>query len=195
MGEHAISGDDPVPHRQDPEQFQRRLVLVGLGVDPQLRRDGTHIRRIGREQVNPGRLTVTTAPRGLAVEGQMLRRLRSQPGLNPAADAGLEVGDIDPAEDAGIGGLAEAPPPGESQQAQEVSAPLLAVIDDGLVAGHAREHGDDGQGQERREGMSLAPRPSRIVNSLKEFHQGERGIHSRVLMKVASLRINDQPCS
>jgi hypothetical protein len=193
VGEHAIARDDFARHRQDPQQFQGGLMLVGLGLDPHLRQHGMHVRSIGRKQVDSWRLTVTTATGGLAVEGQVRGVIGMQAGLNPLADAGLEVSDVDAAEDPRIGRLAEAPSHGEPEQAKKVRAPLLAEFDNGLVAGHPREHGDDSQRQECREGVSLAPGPSRIVNSLKEFHQSRCGIHSWVLIYVSSRPINGKP--
>ena len=98
------------------------------------------------------------------------------------AEACLKVDDIDPPKDAGVGRLAEAPPPGESEQIEEISATLSSVIDDGLVAGHAREHGDDGQGGSAESGCRLprAPRGSCIPSSSSIKEEG--GIHTVVSM-------------
>src|SRR5512135_772086 len=94
--------------------------------------------------------------------------------------------DVDPAEDPRVGGLAEAPPGGEPEVSEELPAPLLAVLDDRLVAGHAREHGDDGQGEQGGERVTLAPGGSWIVKALKEFHQRGAGFHARVLIRSPS---------
>ena len=98
--------------------------------------------------------------------------------LTNTADARLEVRDIDPPEDPRVGGLAEAAPPGEPEEPQEVPAPLPAVIDEGLVAGHAREHGDDRQAEQGGQRVPLAPGPARIVNAPEQFHQRGAGIHA-----------------
>src|SRR5262245_13199676 len=67
MGEQGIAGDDLAADRQHPQQLQRRLVLVGLGIDPQLGQDRLDLRGIGGDQVDPGGLAVAAAPGGLAV--------------------------------------------------------------------------------------------------------------------------------
>jgi hypothetical protein len=40
LAKHRVAGDDAVPHGQYSQQLQGRLVFVGLGVDPDLLRDG-----------------------------------------------------------------------------------------------------------------------------------------------------------
>jgi hypothetical protein len=176
--EHGVAGDDLVLHRQHPQQFQRGLMFVGLSVHPQLGHDGSDIRGISGDQVNPRRLAVTTAPCGLAVEGEVRGVLRTEPPLNPLSEPRLEVRDVEAPEDPRVGSLAEAAPPGESQETEELPAPLLAVIAEGLVAGHAREQGDDSQRKQRGEGMALAPSTTRILNPFKEFHQRRMSVHA-----------------
>ena len=136
-------------------------------------------------------LAVAAAPGGLAVEAEVGGVARPEPPADPPADPLLEVGGVDPAEDPRVGGLAEAPLGGEAEELEELPAPLLAVLDDGLVAGHAGEHGDDGQAEQGRQGVALAPGGSRIVKALKQFHQGGVGFHARTLMRRPSGSIND----
>ena len=95
--------------RQHPQEFQRGLVLVGLGVDPELGQDRLDVGGIGGHQVDPGRAAVAAAPGGLAVDGEVRGVVRPEPAADPSADPRLEVGDVDPAEDPRVGGLAEAP--------------------------------------------------------------------------------------
>jgi hypothetical protein len=178
--EHGVAGDDFALHREHAQQFQRGFVLVGRGIHPQLAHDGSDIWGIGRHQVDPGRLAVAAAPGGFAVDGELGGVARPEPPLDPLADARLEVRDIDATEDPRLGGLAEAALPGEAQQWAELPAPLLAVLDDGLGAGHAREQGDDGQGEKGGERMPLALGAARIMNAFKEFHQRGVGFHARV---------------
>src|SRR6185312_15124889 len=94
--------------------------------------------------------------------------------------------DVDPPEDPAVGRLAEAAPPGEPEEPEELPAPLLAVIGERLVAGHACEHGDDGQAEDGGQGVPLAPGPAWIMNALKEFHQWSASFHARVLVRSVS---------
>ena len=104
--------------------------------------------------------------------------LRTQPPWNPLSDTRLEVRDVEAPRDPRGGGFAEAAPPGESQESEELPAPLLAVIDNGLEAGHAREQGDDSPREQCGKGMTLAPGTTRIRNGFKEFHQRRDGFHA-----------------
>jgi hypothetical protein len=61
--------------------------------------------------------------------------------------------------------------------------PALAILDDCLVAGHARKHGDDGQTEEGGERAMPALSPTRILKPLREFRQLELGIHAEVLIR------------
>jgi hypothetical protein len=176
--EPGVAGDDPVLHRQHPQQFQRGLVFVGLSVPPQVGPNGSDIQGISGDQVNPRRLAVTTAAGGLAVEGEVRGVLRIEPPWNPLSETRLEVRDVDAPEDPRVGSLAEAASPGKSQETEELPAPLLAVIDEGLGAGHAREQGDDSPREQRGKGMALAPGTTRIIDAFKEFHQGRMSVHA-----------------
>ena len=65
---------------------------------------------------------------------------------------------------------------------EEVAAPLFSVRDDRLLLGHAHGHGRRRQAEPGRRRMTLALGPARIVEALKQFHQGDLGIHARVLI-------------
>ena len=52
--EHAIASDDLALDREHPQELQSGLVLIGLGIDPELSQDRLDVRSIGRHQVNPG---------------------------------------------------------------------------------------------------------------------------------------------
>jgi hypothetical protein len=176
--EHGVAGDDLAFDRQHPQELQRGFVLVGLGIDPELGHNRFDVRGLSGHQVDGGRATIATAPGGLAVERQVRGVAWAEPPSDPLTHPRLEVGDVDPAKDPRVGGLAEAAPPGEPQELEEGPIPLLAVLDDGLVTGHARERGDDGQREEGGEGVPLAPGTARIMDTFKEFHQGGIGFHA-----------------
>ena len=54
MREHGIAADDFALQRQHPQQLQRGLVLVGLGIHPELGQDRLDLRGVGGDQVDPG---------------------------------------------------------------------------------------------------------------------------------------------
>jgi hypothetical protein len=114
--------------RQHSQQFQRGLMLVGLGIHPELANDGFDVRGIGRDQVNSRRLAVATATGRLAVDGKVRRITRTELSANPSTHTRLEVGDVNSPNDSRRGGLAEAASPSEPEQAEKLAAPLFTVI-------------------------------------------------------------------
>jgi hypothetical protein len=69
---------------------------------------------------------------------------------------------------------------------EELPTPLLAVLNDRLIRGHAREHGDDGQAEQGGQRVPLALGPSWIMKSPKQFHQRGVGFHARLLIRRPS---------
>ena len=127
-------------------------------------------------------LPVAAPTGGLTVDGDMNSVTGSEVSLNPMTDTCLEVRYIDPSENPRVGGFAQTATSGESEKIEELPTSLLAVLNDRLVAFHARKHGDDSQPQKGGERVSLTLGP-RIVNAFKEFHQRSFGIHASVLMR------------
>ena len=103
MREHRVARDDLVLDRQHRQEFQSGLVLVGLGIDPELGQNRFDVRGVGGHQVDAGRATVATPPGGLAVDGQVRGVVLPELRLNPPANTRLEVDDVDPAKDPRIG--------------------------------------------------------------------------------------------
>ena len=103
-----------------PSSSSAALVLVGLGIDPKLGQDRLDIRGVGGDKVDCGGLAVAAAAEGLAIDGQMGRVARPESAADPAGDGRLEGGDVHAAEDAGVGGLAEAAAAGEAQELKEL---------------------------------------------------------------------------
>ena len=188
--EHGIAADDFALQRQHPQQLQRGLVLVGLGIYPELGQDRLDLRGVGGDQVDPGRVAIAAAPGGLAVDGDVGSVARPESPLDPLPDPRLEVGDVNPAEDARVGRLAEASAGGEPEESGTPS-PAPCRLDDGFVTGHAGKHGDNGQAEQSRERVAFALGPARILKALKKFHQGNVGFHTRTLIRSASRSIND----
>lgn len=148
LAEGGVTGKDAAPDRQDAEQFQRRLVLVRLGVHPQLGQHGPGGRGVGGDQMQAGDVTVPAAAGGLAVDTHMQPVRGAQPGGHPAAQGGLEGGHVEGAEEGGQAGLggrlaaAEAECPGEGEPV------VAAELGDGGVGLAAGEHGQDGQAED-----------------------------------------------
>ncbi len=133
MREHRIARNDLALDRQHSQQFQRRLVFIRLGVDPELSHGGVDVGGIGGHQVGCGRILIPTSPGGLTIDGKMKSRTGREASLDPLADARLKVGDVDPSKNPRVGGLAEAATPGEPKEIEEFPASLLAVLSDRLV--------------------------------------------------------------
>src|SRR5208337_2546479 len=186
MREHRVARDDLVLDRQHPQEFRSGLVLVGLGIDPELGQNRFDVRGGDGHQVDAGRAAVATPPGGLAVDGQVRGVVLPELRLNPPANTRLEVDDVDPAKDPRIGSLTETPLGGEPEKLQKPPAPLLAVLNDRLIAGHARKHAYDRQAEQCGERVPLTLGAARIVKALKKFHQRGAGVHARVLIRSPS---------
>src|SRR5271157_3578103 len=89
---------------------QSGLVLVGLGIDPELGQNRFDVRGGDGHQVDAARAAVATPPRGLAVDGQVRGVVLPELRRNPPANTRLEVDDVDPAKDPRIGSLTETQP-------------------------------------------------------------------------------------
>src|SRR6516162_473229 len=71
MCEHRITCNDLALNRQHSQQFQRRLVFIRLGVDPELSHGGVDVGSIGGYQVGCGRVLIPTSPGSLTVNGKV----------------------------------------------------------------------------------------------------------------------------
>src|SRR3974377_4486 len=96
--ENGIAGDDFALQRQPPQQLQRGLVLVGLGIHSELGQDRLDLRGVGGDQVDPGRVAIAAAPGGLAVDGDVGSVARPESPLDPLPDPRLQAGDVNRAE-------------------------------------------------------------------------------------------------
>jgi hypothetical protein len=102
LTEHSIAQDDAALDGQNAQQFQSRLVLVGLGVDFDLAEDGFDEGGVGGDQVLSGDFTVAAAPQVLAVEGDGLFGGRDRfAGADPACQGGLEGDGVEATQESG----------------------------------------------------------------------------------------------
>jgi hypothetical protein len=171
MRKHCITGDDLASNRQYPQQFQSRFVFVRLGIDSQLSHGGMSIGGVCSHKVNCRSVAVATPTGRFPIDREMNSVTCSEASLNPTTHAGLELRYIDPSENPRVGGFAQTAPSGESEEIQELATPLFTVLDDRLVAGHARKHAHDSQRKKCGKRMSLPLGAAWILNAFKEFQQ------------------------
>ena len=136
------------------------------------------VRRIGSNEVDCRCISVATPSSCLTIDRNMIGITCSKAFVNPAANACLELRYIDPSENPRVGGFAQPSPSGETEEVEELTTSLFAVLDDCLVAGHAREHGNDSHRKKGRERVSLTLGAAWILNAFKEFQQRWLGIHA-----------------
>ena len=102
LAEHGVAEDDLPLDRQDAQQFQGGLVLVGLGIDLDLGEDGLVLVGIGGDQVLTGHRAVAATAQRLAVQGNRLLvgfPGGGQAGGDPAREGGLEGHSVEAAEE------------------------------------------------------------------------------------------------
>ena len=145
MREHCISGDDLPSDRQYPQHFQSRFVFVRFGIHSQLSHSGMSIGRIRSNKMDCRRVAVAAATGCFTIDRDMSSVTCSKAFLNPTTHAGLELRNVDPSKDPRVGSFAQTAPSGEPEKVEEVPTSLFAVLDDCLVAGHARKHGNNSE--------------------------------------------------
>ena len=108
LAEDGVAGDDAALDRQDAQQFQGGLVLVGLGIDFDLHEDGFDQRGVGGDQVLAGHRAVAATAQGLAIQGDGLLVLLAvtwgggrRAGRDPACQRGLKGDGVEAAEEPG----------------------------------------------------------------------------------------------
>jgi hypothetical protein len=171
MREHCISGDNLSSDRQYPKQFQSRFVFVRLGIHSQLSQSGVSVGSVRSNKVDC-RCVAIAAPTGcFAIDRDMSSVTCSKASLNPTTNARLELRYVDPSENPRVGSFAQTTPTGESEEIEEVPTSLFAILNDRLIAGHARKHSNHSQRKKGRERVTLAFGAARIVNAFKEFQQ------------------------
>jgi len=181
LAEEGVASDDAAPQRQDAQQLQSGLVLVGLGIDAHLGQDGLGVGGIGSNEVLAGGLTVLATTHGLAVQGDDHPLARGQAVADPAAEGGLEGGDVQGAEEDGEGGLAGRLAATEAQGVGQRRALVASELGDGFVAFGSAEHGEDGQGEDGVQGVASALGSARVGDLGEGLEQGKGGSHAKGL--------------
>lgn len=183
LAEHRVAGDDLARQRQHAQQSQRRLVLVGLGIDAQLPDHGLNRRREHGDQVYRGGLAVVTAPERLAVEGEVVAEVGTAL-EDPVAEDGLEGLDVDASEDAGVGGDTGRLPAPESEGVCEGGSVVASELSDALEGRAPGEDGDDGQREDGNEVVNPSLATPRVENTLE--HLDERPGHGELRFEEAA---------
>lgn len=177
LAEHGVAAEEVAADRQNPQQLQGGLVLVGLGVHADLGEDGLDVRRVGGDEVLTGRIAVMAAAGGLAVEGDVEFFVGWQAGGDPARQGGFKGDDVELTKQDGKGGWGGCFAAAKSQDVGEGKPFIAAELGDGGVGFTPGEHGENGEGQNGGERMALATSFARVGNVRKSFDQGKRGRH------------------
>src|SRR5205085_1735695 len=173
LAEGGVADYDLAPQRQDAQQAQGRLVLVGPGAHAQLAEDGLGLGGVGGHQVLAGDLPLAAAARGLAVQRQH-RGAGGQAGGGPARQALLQGG-VQPAQQAGEGGLGGPAAAGEAEGQQQGRPVVAAEPGDGVQALAAQEEAEGDEGEYGGEREALAVRAAGVGEGGEGFRERQRG--------------------
>ncbi len=140
VGEHCVGGDDRPSQRQQSQQFEGRLVLIGLAVDSPLGQGDLGFMRLASYQVDRGQLFAGRATQAFAVDGDRAPTMPVGQSLKPSADNRLEGVDVDGTEDLRERALGKRLGPHEAEGSDHVWWQVSAEIDNTLESAHPSEH-------------------------------------------------------
>jgi hypothetical protein len=181
LAEHRVAGDDAALDRQDAQQLEGGLVIVGLGVHPDLSQDGLGVLAVGGDEVLPRDIAVPAAAGGLAVQVEDQLGVGGQAGGDPGGQGGLEGGDVEAAEEDGEGGLGGGLAAPEAQHVSQGEALVAAELGDGLVALGTGEQGEDGEGEDGGQRVAPSLAGARVGDLGEGVEQGKGGRHPKGL--------------
>jgi len=173
VGEHGVGGHDLAGEREHAEELERGLVLVGLGVHPELAQDGRHAGGVGGQQVDAGQASGGAAAQRLAVQADDI--VVEAAGGEPAGQGGLHPRRVEAAEQLAEGGLVRGAGAAEAEREGEGCPAVAAELGDGLQAGHAREQRDDGQAEDGGQRVDESAGVAGVGHVGQGFDQAERG--------------------
>jgi hypothetical protein len=177
LAEQRVAEDDPSPDRQDAQQFQSGLVLVGLGIDLDLGQDSVMLVGISGDEVLTGRRAVAAAAQRLAVEGNRLGigfLGRGHAGGDPAREGGLEGTRVEAAEEFAKAGGGRCLTAKKSQSMGQFDPVVAAELGDGGGPFAAAEHGQDGQGEDGQQWVATSLAATRVGHVRESLKQGTR---------------------
>src|SRR5215212_5129675 len=178
LAKHRVTEDDAPLDRQDAEQFESRLVFVGLGIDAYLREDCLMLMGESGYQMLARRLAITAATEVLAVEGDRIlggaRRRRWQPRRNPTRESCLKSDGVQNPEEIGKTRGRRRLATTKSQRVRQGDAMIATELGNGRGPFAAVEHGQHRERQHREEWMPSAMTTAWIRHVRKRFQQGKR---------------------
>jgi len=168
-------------HGNQIQQFQRRLVLVGLGVHRNLIEHQLRFVGVRGQQMNPRNLVTLSATKGLSVQRHRRPTHRRSP-RHPATDRTLEGPTIHGGKQivqrrATGGNVA-----GEPQRHRERLAPIPTELRDGVQTPRPGQNRHRRQRQNRRQRVTTTLGTPRIRNLPKCLKQRNRLRHVLVLL-------------
>ncbi len=160
--ERGTPGQNRAAHRDDPEQRQGGLVLVRLGVHPDLAEHRRGVRGVRGHPVRARHVPVPAPAQALAVQGHMRAGVRGQAARDPPAQGRLQLLRVDPPQGLGQGrrGRRRAPP--EPQRVSQRGPVLAPEPGDPLKPGAAHQHRHRDQPEDRRQRVDPALQPARV---------------------------------
>ena len=168
LTEHRVPRDQLVLDRDQVQQLQRGLVLIGLGVDGQFPQYQSRLVGTGRQQMHAGELHVGQTAKRFAVETDGGPPVGLRRRGDPARRRILERRHVQLGEHLVQRRTSRRRIPGEARGIGKVSAPFPAELGDGIKRSAAAQHRHRTQRQNRIERVTISLNRTRIGNSRKQ---------------------------
>jgi hypothetical protein len=181
LAEHGVADEDRTLQGKDAEQVQGRLVLVGLGIDTDLRQHGAGVGVKGGDEMLAGGFAVLATAGGLAVERDDPFGAGRPTRGNPARKRGLEDFDVQGTKQLGERGDGGSFAASETKGMRQGGTSVAAELGDPAEAFDAGHHGEHGEGEHRGQGVANASGVTRVRNLGKRVDQSKRSRHGESL--------------
>lgn len=175
LAEDRIADHDFSFQGQEAKESQGGLVLIGAGLDPNLREHGADRRGVGREQGLARNLAIAGTAKGLAVDRDLRDGLRVDPTGDPAGKDGFELVGVEASEGAGPGGNGGRLAASEAEGVGQGRTVLAAEAGDAGEAGASQKHGEHDEREEGREGVELSVSAPGIRKFGQRLDERDRG--------------------
>jgi hypothetical protein len=171
LAEPGIPGDDLALQGQDTQKLQCGLVLVGLGVDTDLRDDGGDVRGVGAQEMDAGHLIGSAAPQRLAIKVDDVAQVGTTTPY-PGGQDGLVARGVDASKDVGERGGAGRRPMGAAERLGQGWAMIAGELGDGRQGLHAGQQSDGGEVEDGQQGMTPASGLAHLRQQSQGFLEG-----------------------